>query len=189
MLQPPWLPEGQFWSMFHLVSQKVPTGIKLPLTGTYFWVFSLLWPTSPTSFSVPPGSLPHSYICTQVLLWGKPPPLNISEGMAAQPLSRTKPETPRILTLLPCGLSAPAPWRQTHRWAGGGSKESLGYVQRQKVEAGGTCRVYPRFASILIEIAPRKWLQWPTIKKIKLKKPTKKHLTLTLRCDQALRTL
>ena len=78
-----------------------------PLTTTCFGDFSLPWLTSPTSLIVPSGSLLQTTY-TQVLLWGKPPPLSISEGMAARPLSLicSHPDTPSLWSISPSSLAS-----------------------------------------------------------------------------------
>ena len=122
-LVPPCFSEGPHWNW-----------VPFSLTVTCFGDFSLPWLTSPTSLIVPYGSFLQT-TSTQALLWGKPPPLSISKGMVARPLSLicSHPDTPSLWS------SVPAPWHQTHQCWG---EKSLSHLQRQKVEAEGACQVY-----------------------------------------------
>ena len=95
-LVPPCFSEGPHWNW-----------VPFSLSVTCFGDFSLPRLTSRTSLFVPSGSfLQTTY--TQALLWGKPPPLSISKGMAARSLSLicSHPDTPSLWSVSPSSLAS-----------------------------------------------------------------------------------
>lgn len=127
---------GTVLSLFHLyVSQKAPdTELSAFFPDNNLLGISLPWLTFPTLI-VPSGSLLQTTHILKPSALGKPPPLSISKGMAARPLSLI---ICLIQTHIPCGLSAQLP--AVRHLSGRG--RNLSHLQRQKLEVEGTCREF-----------------------------------------------